>query len=134
VLPLDEGYDTLYRTSTGWELHFLDGTVQLFDDDGLWIKTVDRNGNETNTFYASGKLERIELPDGRDELSPTTAPAGCWRRQPSAASGSAAAAPSPRVAAPVLTLGTGSISWRSSDPTVRSGGWGALELPANTRR
>jgi hypothetical protein len=34
-------------TPAGWELRGLDGTVQSFDENGLWTGTVDRNGNAT---------------------------------------------------------------------------------------
>jgi YD repeat-containing protein len=62
-----------YRTLTwlgagfGWELRDLDGTVHLFDDDGLWQSSTDRNGNATTGTYSGGQLVSVDFPPGRRE-------------------------------------------------------------------
>jgi RHS repeat-associated protein len=58
---------TLRRTGSGWELDELDGTVHTFDSSGFWIETEDRNGNTKTATYASGKLTKVDFPDGRSE-------------------------------------------------------------------
>jgi len=64
--PSDE-YHKLHRTAAGWELHELDGTVDFFDNAGLWTQTVDRNGNAKVGHYAGGKLASVDFPDRRTE-------------------------------------------------------------------
>ncbi|HEV8580240.1 MAG TPA: RHS repeat-associated core domain-containing protein [Thermoanaerobaculia bacterium] len=66
VRPSDE-YRQLTRTATGWELRELDGGVHVFDSTGLWLRTVDRNGNATVGTYSSGRLASVSFPDGRSE-------------------------------------------------------------------
>ena len=46
VSPTDETRK-LKKTSTGWELRELDGTVQVFNSTGLWQSTRDRFGNSS---------------------------------------------------------------------------------------
>jgi RHS repeat-associated protein len=78
--PLERAYEATspsneYRTlvyiddtPTGWELRGLDGTIQHFDEDGLWTSTIDRTGeNETIATYTSGVLTGVAFPDGRSE-------------------------------------------------------------------
>ena len=64
--PSDD-YRTLYRTSAGWELHDLDGTVTAFDNAGRWTSTTDRNNNAFTGFYTGDDLTLVTLPDGRSE-------------------------------------------------------------------
>ncbi|HET9225459.1 MAG TPA: RHS repeat-associated core domain-containing protein, partial [Thermoanaerobaculia bacterium] len=66
VSPSDE-YRDLFKVSGGWELRSLDGTVQSFDNAGLWTQTVDRNGKAKVAQYTGGVLTRVALPDGRRE-------------------------------------------------------------------
>lgn len=67
VAPSDE-YRKLYQTATGWELRWLDGSVQRFDLQGTWYETADRNGNPTVGIYDGlGRLAEVQLPDGRRE-------------------------------------------------------------------
>ncbi len=66
VAPSDE-YRSLTKTIAGWELRFLEGTVQHFDDTGLWTQTVDPNGNASVASYAGTVLDSIAFPDGRSE-------------------------------------------------------------------
>ena len=67
IAPSDE-YRTLTRTASGWELRDLEGTVQVFDTDGKWLSTTDRNGNAKRATYdASGVLTDVTFPDGRSE-------------------------------------------------------------------
>jgi len=66
VSPTDE-YRKLHRTGSGWELHGLDGSVEVFDSGGLWTSTTDRNGNAKVATYTSGKLTSVAFPDGRSE-------------------------------------------------------------------
>ncbi len=68
--PSDE-YRSLTKTMTGWELRSLEGTVQHFDNDGLWTQTVDPRvapeGNTTVATYTGSVLDAIAFPDGRSE-------------------------------------------------------------------
>ena len=66
--PSDE-YRTLFfdTTTSGWELHDLDGTVMTFDSAGRWTQTEDRNGNTTAAFYTGSALTSVTFADGRSE-------------------------------------------------------------------
>ena len=66
VSPSDE-YRTLVRTGSGWTLTDLAGTVTSFDDDGLWLQTVDRNGNAKVGTYSGNLLTAVTFPDNRRE-------------------------------------------------------------------
>jgi len=67
VAPTDE-YRTLHRT-TGWELHDLDGRVQIFDSSGRWVETNERGRNPVTAAYnAQGQLTSVLFPDGRSEV------------------------------------------------------------------
>ncbi|HMB54977.1 MAG TPA: hypothetical protein VKU40_16795, partial [Thermoanaerobaculia bacterium] len=65
--PSDE-YRRLFRTVGGWQLVAPDGTVTAFDDDGLWLSTTDRNGNDTTAVYTGTQLDEVHFADGRHEL------------------------------------------------------------------
>jgi len=66
--PSDEKR-TLHRIGlTGWELRDPDGTVVEFGDDGRWLSTTDRNGNQVSGTYTSDELVEVDFPDGRSEL------------------------------------------------------------------
>jgi len=69
LAPSDE-YRTLKRTSIGWTLTDLDGTVTEFDDAGRWLSTTARNpAVVTQGHYdPSGRLDEVDLPDQRKEL------------------------------------------------------------------
>lgn len=63
--PSDE-YRQLFKTAGGWELRWLDGTVQAFGPTGVWLSTTDRFGNATVATYNSlGQLQTVSFPDGR---------------------------------------------------------------------
>jgi RHS repeat-associated protein len=66
VSPTDE-FRKLHRTVDGWELHGLDGTISYFGNDGLWLRTVDANGNAKVATYSAGRLASVAFPDGRSE-------------------------------------------------------------------
>ncbi len=66
VSPSDE-YRTLTFTGSGWTLTDLDGTVDEFDAEGLWLSTTDRNLNQKIATYSAGQLISVALPDGRRE-------------------------------------------------------------------
>jgi hypothetical protein len=56
------------ETPPRWELRSLDGTIQHFDEDGLWTSTVDRTSeNETLATYTAAVLTEVTFPDGRSE-------------------------------------------------------------------
>ena len=56
------------KTGTGWDIRFLDGTIQRHDNLGRWSETIDPNGNTTIASYdVSGLLETVTFPDGRSE-------------------------------------------------------------------
>jgi len=69
VAPSDEFRKLYYDTATGeWQLRWLDGTVQDFSNAGLWLRTIDRNGNSWQaTGYIGDKIEGVSFPDGRSE-------------------------------------------------------------------
>lgn len=64
--PSDE-YRRLARTADGWELTDLEGSVQSFGNDGLWLQSVDREGNAKVASYAGGVLTAVSFTDGRSE-------------------------------------------------------------------
>ena len=67
VKPSDEKR-TLTRTASGWQLRWLDGTVQTFDSAGRWSQTADRNGNlTTGTLDGSGRISVVTYPEGLSE-------------------------------------------------------------------
>ncbi len=66
VSPSDE-YRRLSRTSSGWTLRELDGTVHTFGVDGRWLRTEDRHGNAKVATYAGDVLTTVGFPDGRSE-------------------------------------------------------------------
>lgn len=68
VAPSNE-YRTLswLGAGLGWELRDLDGTVDLFDDSGLWLSSTDRNGNATTASYSGSQLASVDFPDGTRE-------------------------------------------------------------------
>ncbi len=66
VFPGDE-YRRLTPTVSGWTLTDLDGTVDTFDADGLWLQRADRNGNTMQATYTSQSLTSVSFADGRRE-------------------------------------------------------------------
>ncbi|MEM6456235.1 MAG: hypothetical protein AAF772_14155, partial [Acidobacteriota bacterium] len=67
-VPSDEYRRLSYDAASGWTLRALDGTTHRYDLDGQWIETADRHGNaKTAQYDASGRLERVDFPDGRRE-------------------------------------------------------------------
>lgn len=73
--PADEK-DRLYKTAGGWELRFLDGQIQFFDNAGRWIRTQARTGQSSDATYdGSGRLMRVDFPDGQADVF-TYYPAG----------------------------------------------------------
>jgi RHS repeat-associated protein len=67
VAPSDE-YRTLRRTGSGWELEDLSGTISVFDSNGVWQSTTDRNGNAYEAVYTGSLLTSVAFPDGRSEI------------------------------------------------------------------
>ncbi len=68
VAPGDEKRTlTWLGVGLGWELESLDGTLQTFDSNGLWLETQDPNGNLTTATYVSGELTTVTFADGRSE-------------------------------------------------------------------
>ena len=65
--PSDEDR-TLEQEGGGWTLTSLDGTRTVFGPDGSWQSTTDRLGNAWIASHAGGLLERVEFPDGRQEV------------------------------------------------------------------
>jgi hypothetical protein len=65
AVPADEYRKLEWLTGSGWVLHELEGTKVYFLANGLWDKTVDRNGKETTGSYGSGGLTGVTFPDGR---------------------------------------------------------------------
>lgn len=65
ALPADE-YRSLewLGSATGWVLHELDGTRIYFGANGLWDRTVSRNGQITQGHYDSlTRLDSVIFPD-----------------------------------------------------------------------
>jgi RHS repeat-associated protein len=71
VAPSDEFRQLFYDTaSSGWQLQGLDGSVEHFRADGQWLKTVlptDTAHPTQGTYDGSGRLTRVDFPDGRSE-------------------------------------------------------------------
>ncbi|MCZ7652114.1 MAG: hypothetical protein M5U13_13510 [Thermoanaerobaculia bacterium] len=79
-VPSDE-YRRLEWIGNEWKLHELDGTIHTFDSAGLWRSTLPRNGQGPGwvATYDSGRLVRVDFPDGRHETFEYHASGKLWR-------------------------------------------------------